>query len=97
MISFMGSAIGSPCASVPNAKFCSTLHKSLMPLRNFLRQLSTMWMCKEYYKGRDDMQGGKGFVKDQNVIITYGQDDGQLQTYSTKLLLVLWHSLDVTS
>lgn len=48
MISFMGSPMGSPWASVPSAKFCSTLQRSLIPLRNFLKQLSTILICREY-------------------------------------------------
>lgn len=53
IISFMGSPMGSPWASLPKAKFCSTLHRSLMPLRNLLRQLSTMLMWREYYTNKN--------------------------------------------
>lgn len=79
MISFMGSPMGSPWASVPRAKFCSTLHRSLMPLRNRLRQLSTILICKEYYK--KDMLD---HVCVQNW-----------QAHPTQLLLVLRNPLDV--
>ena len=48
IISFIGSVIGSPWGSVPVARFCSTLHTSLMPSRYSFRHWSTSVMWREY-------------------------------------------------
>ena len=55
IISFMGSVIGSPCGSVPVARFCSTLHTSLMPSRYSFRHWSTSVMWREYCGRKNQM------------------------------------------
>ena len=56
IISFIGSVIGSPWGSVPVARFCSTLHTSLMPSRYSFRHWSTSVMWREYCR----REGGGG-------------------------------------